>query len=491
MLVIGVAEPDNGAADAAEASAKQKHIEFENQVGRWLFLTNSILDSAVVWGVNGMRQRVLVRSGKYTHQFLGANPFAQLYKKFASAPFHELFSRVRTQQSISSYWFSGLPTFVLNAALQEVPIAEFAAQISIPRLERVDEKLVLKSRKWTTPHAFRRAVRSAATYVRLHLEIFTFMQRVGLISARAILPHWKFFVPGSSASPIFVPPLPTSFTTQDISSWVARCAAGILPFASYYLCSLGYRYIASAVYSIVLYTLPFPINLKEKQRKVKSEPVCDWYEEPPRNGGDMARDQSDVRVLEGQPQNESLPVGGTRRQSTISVRGDDFASDDEEGDIISATLISFDVEATETTDSTPGVWSAELRPNMSDAKPDQGPKYRETTLVRLLPILAANLLGAASTRLLVANEEGLIWCMLGRAYLTNRGLPTDSLCAPTVIPFFGLDWRRWFSIVGLESMFLSLQGGIWLVMAAVARRYSYTEAEWNKRLGITTAGEDN
>lgn len=73
MLVIGVAEPDNGAADAAEAAAKRKHIEFENQLGSWLFHASNILDGAIVWGVNGMRQRVLVRSSKCIQQGLNTD----------------------------------------------------------------------------------------------------------------------------------------------------------------------------------------------------------------------------------------------------------------------------------------------------------------------------------------------------------------------------------------------------------------------------------
>ncbi|KAK5662986.1 hypothetical protein OQA88_6400 [Cercophora sp. LCS_1] len=481
MQVIGVAEPDNGAAEAAEAAARRKHVEFENRIGSRLFLASGILDTAVVWGINGMRQRIL------------------LYKQFSTAPFHDLSRILRSQQSISSYLFSGLPSFVLSTVLQEAPISEIAAAVAIPKLERVDENLVLKFRVLSTPRAFRIASRYAATYIRLHLDIFVFLQRVGLVSSTAMLPPWSFFLPGSSSSPIFIPPLPNSFTIQSLTSWLSQCAFGILPFASYYTFSFVYNAMSSMSCALALSLLPSPRNPERRQRVLKTtnEPSAppnaapsSGQDEAPRNGRDITRDQPDVRALEGQPQNEALPVGGTRRQSTVSVRGDDFASDDEENDMVSATLISFDVEATESTDSTPGVWSAELRPNLSDARPEQGLRYRDTTLVRLVPILAADVIGVAMVRLLMAQEESLVWTRIARSFLANRGLPTDSLCVPTLVPFFGMNWRRWVNILGLEALFLTLQGGIWAAVVSLARKYFYTDAEWNKLMGIVPSSED-
>jgi len=61
MMVIGVAEPDNGIAEA-QAEAARKHYEFEERVGRRLLLAGGMLETAAIWGVNGLRQRILVGS---------------------------------------------------------------------------------------------------------------------------------------------------------------------------------------------------------------------------------------------------------------------------------------------------------------------------------------------------------------------------------------------------------------------------------------------
>jgi hypothetical protein len=61
MHVIGVAEPDGPSPEAeAEAAEARRHLEFENYIGRNLALVSDVLVTAGVWGVNGVRQRILV-----------------------------------------------------------------------------------------------------------------------------------------------------------------------------------------------------------------------------------------------------------------------------------------------------------------------------------------------------------------------------------------------------------------------------------------------
>ena len=60
MMVIGVAEPENSAADAQLEAARRPH-RYEDRIGRRLLLAGGVLESAAIWGVNGMRQRILVR----------------------------------------------------------------------------------------------------------------------------------------------------------------------------------------------------------------------------------------------------------------------------------------------------------------------------------------------------------------------------------------------------------------------------------------------
>jgi hypothetical protein len=59
MMVIGVAEPENGIAEA-QLEASHNHHRYEDRIGRRLLLTGAVLETAAIWGVNGMRQRILV-----------------------------------------------------------------------------------------------------------------------------------------------------------------------------------------------------------------------------------------------------------------------------------------------------------------------------------------------------------------------------------------------------------------------------------------------
>lgn len=59
MMVIGVAEPENSTVDA-QADAAREQQRYEDRVGRMLLLYGGVLNTAAIWGVNGMRQRILV-----------------------------------------------------------------------------------------------------------------------------------------------------------------------------------------------------------------------------------------------------------------------------------------------------------------------------------------------------------------------------------------------------------------------------------------------
>jgi hypothetical protein len=59
MMVIGVAEPENGIVEA-QAEAARRHHQYEDRMGRRLLLVGGVLETAAIWGVNGMRQRILV-----------------------------------------------------------------------------------------------------------------------------------------------------------------------------------------------------------------------------------------------------------------------------------------------------------------------------------------------------------------------------------------------------------------------------------------------
>lgn len=61
MLVIGVAEPDNGLAEAQTESAARHH-QHEERIGMACSHVGRVLEVIALWGVNGTRQRILVRN---------------------------------------------------------------------------------------------------------------------------------------------------------------------------------------------------------------------------------------------------------------------------------------------------------------------------------------------------------------------------------------------------------------------------------------------
>jgi len=339
-----------------------------------------------------------------------------------------------------------------------------------------------------------RRVKSLALYVGLHLDIFTFMQRVGLAPSTTILPNWKFFIPGSSLSPIFIPPFPSSVSAGSVLRWLGACVMGSAPFAGFYVLTRISKWVTVAVCSLVLQQLPYPHNTKQENlpkhtpqpqptdMAMHSSSAGTILEEDPRNGRDIAREEPTFQVSEGQPQNEPHSVGAQRRQSTISVRGDEFASDDEETEVVSATLISFDVEATESTDTTPGVWSAELRPNLADSKASAGrePMYRQTALYRLPPILGADAIGVPLTRILLAPFESRMLLGLARLLLNRRGLSLEPLNGFGILQAFS--WRRMVNVLGFELIFMIMQCEVHAVMMTIAELHRHTDEEWEKRV---------
>jgi hypothetical protein len=245
-----------------------------------------------------------------------------------------------------------------------------------------------------------------------------------------------------------------------------------------------------------------------------------------------------------------------RRQSTISLRGtgsgsgsattpnqptpgplpgttsqDDIASDDEETEIISATLISFDVEATDPSpdptnpasatgnggaadNTTPGIWSAELRPNIAESNahhPGDGhgdhdpdcshynpqdqhePAYRENALTRLPSILATDVLAVTPARLLMMPFAATVWLSLARPYMARAGMAMEGVVSG------GAGWwwlggvssgRALVNLLGLELLLAVMHGEVWAVVMLMAERFRWSEEEWNEREGVGEDGEE-
>jgi hypothetical protein len=60
MLVIGVAEPEDGISKSQVESGFTKHHNYEDAIGYNLDVVWKVVELVGIWGVNGIRQRILV-----------------------------------------------------------------------------------------------------------------------------------------------------------------------------------------------------------------------------------------------------------------------------------------------------------------------------------------------------------------------------------------------------------------------------------------------
>ncbi|KXX73219.1 hypothetical protein MMYC01_205132 [Madurella mycetomatis] len=512
MMVIGVAEPENGTVDA-EAEAARRHHQYEDRIGRRLLLAGGVLETAGIWGVNGMRQRIL------------------LYKGYSQVTFNGMFRLVWNQQSLASYFLAGLPSFLASTVLE---------QLAVPG-----------SRKYPV-------LQYVTTYIRLHLAVYTFFQRTGIIPFSSLLPSWRFFIPGTSVSPIPLPPAPTSLCPRGLLRWLSAFAVGLTPFAGFYLYTKVYSLITRTLRFKIYGLLPRPYNANKRKQLREAT--------PPPGAADIPiefRTDEPLEVLDPlpapPPPSDNPPRA--RRQSTVSLRGtgtgtttnattagpipghaatgpDDFASDDEEAELISATLISFDVEATEpmpdahqhpsassaadnpsnnnsnnnnndnngnnngNNNNTPNLWSAELRPNLADSSRPSGgspsdgqeiPLYRENALTRLPAVLATDVLAITPARLLMTPFAGAVWLRLARPYMARMGMSLASVRDDAAVGFFWtftapLGRRAVVNLLGLELLLAVVQGEAWSLMMLVAERFRYSREEWLEKEGVRENG---
>ncbi|KAL2119313.1 hypothetical protein VTJ04DRAFT_6273 [Mycothermus thermophilus] len=504
MAVIGVAEPENGSGDA-QLEAAQRHRRYEDRVGGRLLLAGSILQTTAIWGVNGMRQRIL------------------LYKPFSHTTFYGMWEHVRRQQSVSSYFLNGLPSFMTSTVL---------------------EHIVVEYRQYPI-------VRWIGTYIRLHLAIYTFFQRTGILPSTPLLPNWRFFIPGTSRSPIHIPRV-ESFRPRGLAGWLFGIAVGVTPFVGFYLYTQVYNVLVGAFRSIWYTSLPRPYNPGKRRATRHSPssgatPAIDVRAEPTLSATpDSQPQQSDASPTpstndddddddRGNGNTSTEPSGATAPPNPPPGQ-DDFASDDEDTEIISATLISFDVESTEPmpdpdtsnpangnsgggrNDNTPpGVWAAELRPSFIESHGVEGaaldgegsnsgsspgddsgtgsaraadasssspayPRYRDSILMRLPAMLATDVLAIGSARLLVVPLASMVWIALAKSYISRR-VPGLQEGLDEVLGRPGWWWglssaRGLRNLVGLELLLAMVQGEAWALIMLLADRFRFTEEEW-------------
>ncbi|CAP73558.1 uncharacterized protein PODANS_2_9250 [Podospora anserina S mat+] len=474
MTVIGVAEPDNG-PDDAHAMSSHRHNVYEDRWGNRLLNLGGVLDTACVWGVNGMRQRIL------------------LYKRYSRVPFTETFALARQDQSLAAHFLGGLPAFGLNAVIDRMVAP------------KVKEYPILGY---------------ASMYIRLHLVVYTTFQRFGIIPATELLPNWRFFIPGSSISPIVVPPLPTSLCPVGILKWIGGTLLGVAPLGGFFAYMIVYNHVAKFFRMKIINNLPLPGNPRPAKRRalqditpvpptftleipppVDQHPVVSGSSStpPPATAPTQQQQpQPTTRTAEVPPRRQSITTT-TTPGAGIPLVTDDYASEEEELEV-SATLISFDVEAADSSNTlsgnfssnpaetinsaNPGIWSAELRPNPSEnnraAQASRERTFRDNKLRRLPAALATDVFAIGPSRLIMSPVAALCWTAMIRPYLARAGRWGELEGVNEVGLWGAFSWEGVSSLVGMELVLFNLMGSVWTVVSGLAWTVKMDEEEWEE-----------
>ncbi|PNY26915.1 Uncharacterized protein TCAP_03159 [Tolypocladium capitatum] len=461
MLVIGVAEPENPFA-GPEAESQRRHEAYEKSIGlRLASSARRCIESVGLFGVHGLRQRILI------------------YKRYSQIPFWELYQAARKDFSVSREILAGAPTGFLTNYVEQ----------NISRLWAGDKHNMLA----------RRCIHEIWSYIRVHLELYAALQRLGLTPSRLLLPSPKFFVPFTDESPM--PPLtaPEDFTLPSLLRWIGGVFVSTTPFLVWVMAQRTVHDMTPRIWTQVFKRLPntlshaipppplLPPPPPPPPPPTIPHPLNDNYgsyqENFPEGHNQHGTNAPPLQDADHHTISQPGSVDAIRRSSIYSTRGDDYASDDEnEG--VSATLISFDVEATESTDAPPGLWSAELRPSLapeSRSNAAQPPVYANTLLTQLPALFGSYILTDAITRILVVPYEASALRLVGRTLLLRRGRSCQGIYSVNLLS--GISWTSAVNFFGTELLHLVLCVEVWAVFTSISQWFHMTEEEWKAEEG--------
>lgn len=283
--------------------------------------------------------------------------------------------------------------------------------------------------------------------------MFAILQQLNLIPSSRLLPSLRSFIPFSPESTLHLP-APPPLALKPIISWASVVLQSAGPMAVIFAHAKVKFWIARRVNGVIYKTLPRPTKQGNDGRIAprsfweSDTPTAPSEQSQPRRGAD----EPTLRALEGRP---AMDRGDSRAQQT------DFepeSSDDEDGEITHATLISFDVEATDAVENSigpMGSWSAELR-SANDPKPSTMVSFRFTALTMLPPFLAAEGLSEIVAGIILLPFEAAMVRIIGRAYRRSGGLGVSDLYDVfDKIPSFG----KMFSAFAVQ---LVVAGVVWI-----------------------------
>lgn len=319
------------------------------------------------------------------------------------------------------------------------------------------------------------------------------MQRLDLIPGSRFFPSLGFFVPFSSSSPFAAPPPLGSPGAQSLPEWAGKIAVSLAPYAGYYL--LGFTWdvlsylIRRQVHKSLPHPHPWPSSTTNLRALVPTNAARrpSFSESPTLGEADReirhtqgSEVETDPLATTGEDAGESLPAGTIRRRGTFSSRGgDDYATDEEDPDMVNPTLISFDVDTSESTEPPPGIWSAELRPSNSGdpgTHQKEAPRYVVNTLTRLPSLLAGEILTSSLTHIFLTPFDILAFRAMAAAFSLKFNLPIGPMFEVRLAD--GLATRIMMNLFYTEALKFVISFGTWAAITAVSQRYHLTDEEW-------------
>lgn len=325
------------------------------------------------------------------------------------------------------------------------------------------------------------------------------MQHLGIIPYRQLLPSPAFFIPFSSASPIPTPAPPVDLSGPALLDWVGNAIACATPFILWVMARRLYRDWRPRIFGYILMKLPSTMFSAKRLPRLPlpvPPPIPGTPVVTPADARDAEEVGVEVEVLDQSSNNGAqeeifespTPLSGSDEpettspgapeviQGVLSARAEDVPSDEEDNEGLSATLISFDVEATDSAEAPAGLWSAELRPSAGPDFRPLGPVHFSSGLTQLPVALACDILTDSFVRLALAPYEAAALRNLAAVFLLRQGLSVAAISR--VRPFEGLTMTALVNFLSIELLHLSLSGEIWAVCTRLAQYFHRSEEEW-------------
>ncbi|KAG9232624.1 hypothetical protein BJ875DRAFT_73251 [Amylocarpus encephaloides] len=394
MQVTGIVEDSIAAKAIATESLMSKNRDTLSGI-RAMEYGRALLVGGI-WGVLGLRRRILLYKPYSTIGFLGL----LRYESHNFGPLKVARTGLPAQFAYHvADWIEFFGENVLDAFWEEED--ENSNPIELPT-GQLWWKGVIRT-LWN----------AGLSWATLNFRLFAIHQQLNLIPASRFLPSFKSIMPFTTESPIqnpfFRPLRPIS-----VLSWSLLVV---------FLYGRIKHAVVRQLYQPIYRLLPRPIG-ESMFLGLPIAPTME-YDTPDRASEDQStsQDEPTLRALEGLPALERLEP-----RSRHNERDSDSGLEDD-GEVTHTTLISFDVEASEPTETqlgTLGTWSAELR-SANETKHPDCTKYRMTGLTLLPTILASEGLREIAAGIIVMPLEAFLVRIIGHTHRASTGLGTDDM----------------------------------------------------------------